>query len=138
MLTNVDLILYYILAASNNAGQIQSRTTTPNYINYGVTEFTDFNTSSINNQHSAYNGPNHHHSSLFNPPNGSLSLSSLHEFGRKFVISLEILGLKNWFSKFFLIFIHFTYQVQCHRIRCHFQVIKLQIQPPCILGQAVA
>ena len=70
-----------ILAAANNAGQIQSRTTYPNYINYGVTGGNDVS-ASINNQHSAYNGPNHQHSSLFNPPNGSLSLSSLHECGK--------------------------------------------------------
>ena len=70
-----------ILAAANNAGQIQSRTTNPNYINYGVNGGND-GSASINNQHSAYNGPNHQHGSLFNPPNGSLSLSSLHECGK--------------------------------------------------------
>ena len=57
-------------------------------MNYGVTGSADVS-SPINGQHSAYNAPNHHHGSLFNPPNGSLSLSSLHEFGKNSFYNLS-------------------------------------------------
>ena len=69
-------------------GPVRSRTTTPNITSYGVTTGSVDPSPPINMHHSTYNGASaisNHPNSIYSPPNNnSVSLSSLHEFGKLF------------------------------------------------------